>query len=151
MVDNLIERSSIRFADRLERAVSRIPDTEQISQLVCLGRKDQAVPEESGGGPINYSEVGLGGWVPYWPPSGSHRLGRRRSRWIECEHLSRLWISTKPSSLAAAPAETARSESLGTRPPAENRGLAQDAGPGRPTPQPARVTPAGRCAHPGNA
>jgi hypothetical protein len=62
-----------------------------------------------------------------------------------------LWTSTKPSSLAAAPAATKRSESLGTRPPAGNREPAQDARPGRPTPQPARATPAGRCARPGNA
>src|SRR5271154_1953155 len=33
---------------------------------------------------------------------------------IECEHSSRLWTSTKPSSLAAAPAATKRSESLET-------------------------------------
>jgi hypothetical protein len=37
VVHNLIERSPIRFADRLERAVSRIPDTEQIGNLVALG------------------------------------------------------------------------------------------------------------------
>jgi hypothetical protein len=79
------------------------------------------------------------------------QTSRRRSRWIECEHSSTLWISTKPSSLAAAPAATAHSGSLGTRSPAENRGPAQDARPGRATPQPARVTPAGRCARPGNA
>jgi hypothetical protein len=61
------------------------------------------------------------------------------------------WTSTKPSSLAAAPAATKSSESPGTRPPAGNREPAQHARPGRPTPQPARATPAGRCARHGNA
>ena len=37
MVHNLIERPPIRLADRLERAVSRIPDTEQISHLGAPG------------------------------------------------------------------------------------------------------------------
>jgi hypothetical protein len=37
VVDNLFERSPIRFADRLERPVSGIPDTEQISQLGSPG------------------------------------------------------------------------------------------------------------------
>jgi hypothetical protein len=69
-----------------------------------------------------------------FPRRVDYRIGR------DIDNLSgasRLWTSTKPSSLAAAPAETARSESLGTRPPAGNREPAQHALPGRPTPQPA--------------
>jgi hypothetical protein len=61
------------------------------------------------------------------------------------------WTSTKPSSLAAAPAATKSSEPPGTRPPAGNREPPQHARPGRPTPQPPRATPAGRCARHGNA
>jgi hypothetical protein len=63
------------------------------------------------------------------PRSGSHRSGRRRSHWIECEHSSTLWASTKPSSLAAAPAATKCSESLGTRAPVGNREPGQHARP----------------------
>jgi len=37
LVHNLFERSTVRFADRLERPVSGIPDTEQIGHLVTLG------------------------------------------------------------------------------------------------------------------
>ena len=37
LVDNLFERPPVRFADRLERAVSGIADTEQISHLITLG------------------------------------------------------------------------------------------------------------------
>src|SRR5271167_3257376 len=36
VMDNLFERPTVRFADRLERAVSRIPDTEQVGHLVIV-------------------------------------------------------------------------------------------------------------------
>ena len=40
LVDNLFERSTVRFADRLQRAVSEIADTEQISHLITLGNAE---------------------------------------------------------------------------------------------------------------
>ena len=61
------------------------------------------------------------------------------------------WTCTKPSSLAGAPASTKSSQCSGTRPLAGNREPAQHGRPGRPTPQPARATPAGRYARHGNA
>jgi hypothetical protein len=39
-VDNLIERSTVRFADRLERSVSGIPETHQVGHCVIVGHAE---------------------------------------------------------------------------------------------------------------
>jgi hypothetical protein len=43
VVDNLIERSTVRFTDRLQRAISRTADAEQVGDKVALGHNRKEI------------------------------------------------------------------------------------------------------------